>query len=77
MSKQTELEWAKNYSKKYPSFKTFTFKDLGVFVNGKFSEPLTLGFMVYSLRTGKGLYRVYGTTSKEALWKYIATRKDK
>ena len=71
MIKKTELAWAKNWYKQYPNGEHFTFKDLGVYVQGKFSEPHTLGFGVYSLETEKRVATIYGATTKEDLLKLL------
>ena len=71
MSKRTDLVWAKNWYKQYPNGEHFTFKNLGVYVQGKFSEPLTLGFGVYSLTTEKRIATIYGATNKEELLKLL------
>jgi len=66
--KKTDLQWAKNYSKNHDlSLKYFTFKKLGISVQGKFSEPHTLGFVVIALDTEKIIGTVYGAESKEQL----------
>jgi hypothetical protein len=72
MNKKTDLAWAKNWAKNEDlSTNCFTFKDLGVYAQGKFSEAHTLGFSIYSLESEKYLRTVYGATTEEALQKFL------
>jgi len=72
------MEWLKDSSTQYlnseklhPKCEEFAFEDLGVFLQGKFSKPLSFGFYVYSLSTGKLISHIIGATNKDDLLKIL------